>query len=87
MEGFPAMTQLNLPDQQSTFDETLLGAIDGTNRTFLILGPQPTGLDLWLNGLFLTLGLDYTLTGNTITLITPTAPQVTDILTSEVWTS
>jgi hypothetical protein len=61
--------------------ETPGGTIDGMNTTFTLLNP-PSGssLSLYLNGLYLTAGFDYTLSGNTITFVSGAQPQVGDQL-------
>jgi hypothetical protein len=78
---------LNLPVQLTTANSTITGAIDGVNRTFVLAGQTPTGQDLFWNGVFLTNGLDYVLSGNTVTLITTSIPSGTDIISARVWTS
>jgi Putative phage tail protein len=51
-------------------DETPTGAIDGTSTTYtLVRTPSPsTSLDLYRNEAWQSQGLDYTLSGNTITI-------------------
>jgi len=62
--------------------ETPSGAINGANGTFtLSQTPSPsTSLEAFRNGLLLSAGVDYTLSGAVITFIT-VVPQATDTLT------
>jgi hypothetical protein len=76
---------LNLPVQQSTSGGSISGAVNGTNRTFTLSGVQPTGVDLFWNGVFQTNGIDYTWSANTLTMISG-PPNTGDILTARVWT-
>ena len=76
---------LNLPVQQTTADGSISGAIDGSNRTYVLSGVQQKGMDLFWNGLMLTNGIDYSITNNTLTMLTATAPAVSDILSARVW--
>ena len=76
---------LNLPIQQTTANGSITGAINGSNRTFTLSGTQPTGMDFFWNGQFLTVGVDYSLSGNTITMLTGAAPSGADILTARIW--
>lgn len=57
------------------------GPIDGTNTAFAIPSlPIPANsLNVWLNGLLLVQGTDYSIIGDTITMLT-FVPQVTDSL-------
>lgn len=60
--------------------ETPGGAIDGTNTTFTLANtPLGSSMLLFLNGLYMTPGFDYTLTGSTITF-TASVPQPGDSL-------
>ncbi len=73
------------PQQQlPTFadSEVPVGPVDGTNRTFqLAFQPAPpTSLILTRNGLVMKRGLDYSLSGKTITFIVEQTPQVGDVL-------
>jgi hypothetical protein len=58
------------------------GAINGANTVFsLVNSPSPAGsLDLYLNGLLMDQGGDYTLSNNIITFITASTPQSGDTL-------
>lgn len=62
--------------------ESPTGTVNGTNLTFVLSQtPAPsTSLSLYRNGLAIRQGLDYTLSGNTITFVQAAAPQSGDIL-------
>ncbi len=62
--------------------EAPAGAINGANTAFtLAFTPSPAAsLELYLNGLRLDDGIDYTLSGNSITFFTGSIPQTGDIL-------
>jgi hypothetical protein len=62
--------------------ETPSGAIDGVNAVFTIAGtPSPAqSLELFRNGLFLSVGIDYSLSANSITFFTGAVPQTGDLL-------
>lgn len=62
--------------------ETPSGSIDGVNGTFtLSQTPSPsTSLAVYRNGLRMMAGVDYTLSGATITLATGLVPQTSDTL-------
>jgi hypothetical protein len=64
--------------------ETPGGLINGTNTTFTLLyTPSPIGsFYLYRNGLLMALGVDYSLTTNSILFFAGSAPQVGDILTA-----
>jgi len=61
-------------------EEVPSGAINGTNTTFtLSVAPSPAlSLEFYKNGLLMTAGIDYTLSGATITTAAP--PQAGDLL-------
>ncbi|HML15470.1 MAG TPA: hypothetical protein VK419_00530 [Bryobacteraceae bacterium] len=63
-------------------DETPSGAINGSNTSFtLVNAPSPpASLSLYLNGLLMTQGIDYTLSGNAISFLTASTPQSGDLL-------
>ncbi len=65
--------------------ETPLGTVDGANATFTLgAAPNPAGsLKLFRNGLLQKQGLDYTLTGNTITFLGAAIPQPGDVLLAD----
>jgi hypothetical protein len=67
---------------QFSDNETPSGTINGTNPVFTLLAaPSPaTSLQLYLNGLRMDPGVDFSLTGSTITFITASTPQTGDIL-------
>lgn len=62
--------------------ETPAGTVNGTNTAFTLqYAPSPTGsLDLYRDGLLLTQGSDYILTGNTIEYFLLSTPQPGDIV-------
>lgn len=62
--------------------ETPAGAVDGTNAVFgLNYGPSPANsLRLYRNGILLKTGVDYTLSGNTVTFLTQAKPEAGDVL-------
>jgi len=62
--------------------ETPSGAVDGSNAVFTLAhAPDPQqGLILFRNGVAQKRGLDYTLSGNTITFIPEAVPQPGDVL-------
>ena len=58
------------------------GSINGSNAAFtLAFTPSPAGsLELYLNGLRQDAGVDFTLSGNTVTFLTASTPQSGDLL-------
>ncbi len=62
--------------------ETPSGTVDGSNTTFTLSSPpSPTAsLALFRNGVLQKQGLDYTLSGNTITFRLAATPQADDLL-------
>lgn len=66
------------PDLYKSF---VLSGVDGLNTTFT-LPISPTALKLFLNGLLLNQGSDFSLSGSTITFVAP--PQLGDLLVA--WT-
>ncbi len=64
--------------------ETPAGSINGSNSTFTLANtPSPAAsLALSLNGLRMSPAVDFTITGNTISFLTPSTPQTGDILTA-----
>ena len=62
--------------------ETPSGAINGANATFtLAFTPSPTSsVQLYLNGLRMQQGLDYTITASTITFLSASIPQSGDVI-------
>lgn len=64
-----------------TFNETPAGTINGTNPTFTLQNPPLAGtLLLYVDGLLMTVGDDYTLASLTITFLTGAIPQTGDII-------
>src|ERR1700722_1776805 len=64
--------------------EVPAGTVDGSNTAFPLANvPNPSAsLELFRNGLLLTQGGDYTLSGNAITFLTGAAPQPSDVLSA-----
>jgi hypothetical protein len=62
--------------------ETPSGTINGVNVAFtLVQAPNPSAsLGVYLNGIHLEAGLDYTLSSNSITFIAGVVPQTGDVL-------
>ncbi len=58
------------------------GSINGSNTTFTLANsPSPVAsLDLFLNGLLMKAGVDFTLAANTISFLTASTPQAGDLL-------
>lgn len=69
---------------QFAYNETPGGMIGG-NATFTLAHPPNPPASLWLvrNGLVLTSGTDYNLTGNTITFLTGSLPVVGDVVVAK----
>ncbi len=61
--------------------ETPAGLVNGSNQVYTLAAtPLPaTTLSLYLNGVYLSAGVDYTITGNTITFIAGVTPQSGDV--------
>ncbi len=62
--------------------ETPNGAVNGSNNTFALAQPPTpaSSLEVYRNGLLQRSGVDYTLTGSTITFLTGATPQTGDLL-------
>jgi hypothetical protein len=62
--------------------ETPVGAINGSNATFsLAFTPSPsTSVQLYLNGLRMDQGVDYTISGAIVTFLSLSVPQTGDLL-------
>lgn len=60
------------------FGETPAGAVNGSNTVFLLTNPPRTGVAIYQNGSRLTLTIDYSIVGKTITMVT--APTGGDVL-------
>jgi hypothetical protein len=73
---------VSIPGVGFVDQETPSGAINGVNTTFtLSQTPSPsTSLAVYRNGLRLSSGVDYTLSGAVITFLTGLAPQISDTL-------
>lgn len=63
-------------------EEIPSGTVNGSNTSFtLVNAPSPAAsLDLYLNGLLMKQGTDYTLSGNGIAFLTASTPQSGDLL-------
>ncbi len=61
------------------YNETPTGSVNGTNKIFTLAHSSVgNSLELYVNGQFMTLNEDYTLSGATITLVT--APPTTSVI-------
>lgn len=72
--GLPFVAFYVVTPDDITFvsDETPGGTINGSNDTFTLAGTPTSGsLMLFMNGQFLTQGVDYTVSGSTITFASP----------------
>jgi hypothetical protein len=69
--------------------QTPTGATNGVNNTFTVSQtPSPsTSLSVFLNGLLMSVGVDYTLSGTAITFLPASVPQPGDILLCSFRTS
>lgn len=63
-------------------NEVPAGLINGTNVTFTLANPPApsTSLQIFRNGVFQKPGLDYNLSGNTVTFTAGAIPQTSDVL-------
>ncbi len=75
----------SLPGVTFIDQETPSGTIDGTNGTFTLANqPNPsTSLTIYLNGLHLMLGVDYSFSGSTLTFFPASTPQPGDVLIAD----
>jgi len=73
----------SLPNVGFVDQETPSGTIDGVNSSFITsqVPNPPTSLTLFLNGIRMTTGVDFTFSNNTISFLTGLQPQPGDILT------
>lgn len=82
ISNYRYVSQQSTPGQTVRFADDIVpsGAIDGSNVVFTLpQAPNPQdSLDLFLNGIRLTEGIAYTLSGATITYETAYTPQVGD---------
>jgi hypothetical protein len=63
--------------------ETPGGTLDGVNTSFTLANtPSGSSLQFFRNGLYQTSGIDYTLTGSTVTFTIAATPQPGDVLTA-----
>ena len=75
----------NVPIQYSTANGTILPAPDGVTTVFVLITGVTTFAVVSLNGVTLTLGIDYTILGNQVTLIGGVIPTATDTITCEAY--
>jgi hypothetical protein len=73
---------VSIPGVGFVDQETPTGAANGVNTTFALSQiPSPSlSLMVFLNGLLMSVGVDYTLSGSTLTFLTASVPQSGDIL-------
>jgi hypothetical protein len=73
---------VSIPGVGFVDQQTPTGAINGVNTAFtLTQAPSPSAsLTVFLNGLLMSAGVDYTLSGSTITFATASVPHTGDIL-------
>jgi hypothetical protein len=64
------------------YDAPLTGTLDGTNAVFSlpVASSQPASMIVWRNGIKLTQGTDYTLSGATVTFAAGAIPQPGDLM-------
>lgn len=69
--------------------ETPSGAINGTNTVFTLSGsPSPAlSLELYRNGIYLTQGIDYSLSANSITMLAGATPTPGDVFVARYRTA
>lgn len=70
------------PQQFSSTDGTITGAIDGVNAVFL-LGVVLRRTSVWKNGLLMTLNTDCAAGGRSIVFLAGRIPQAGDVITVE----
>ncbi len=73
-------------DMASFTDETPTGTVNGVNPTF-VLSLIPTQLILSVDGLVMTEGVDYTLSGVTITFLTASIPTTNAVIRAYIYRS
>ena len=73
---------VSIPGVGFVDQETPSGTVNGVNATFTTSQtPAPTtSLAVYRNGLLMSSGIDYTLSGATITFLTASVPQTSDTL-------
>ncbi len=76
----------NMPVQLTSANGGITGALNGSNRTFVLTGISATSVEFFWNGLLMTPGLDYVRSGNTVTMIAG-PPNSADVVSAAVWTS
>ncbi len=74
-----------LPGVTFVDQETPSGTIDGVNGTFTLANPPnpSTSLTIYLNGLHMMLGVDFSFSGSTITFFSASTPQPGDVLIAD----
>ena len=80
--GVGGTTQIST--QFSTADGTITGTIDGVNTLFYLSLGGVTSAIVYLNGLTMTEGVDYTRVTNEITFLSGSIPQTGDTVTADV---
>lgn len=60
-----------IPGQFSTATGTIFGAVDGLNKSFAVPVFNPPAKMVFVNGVLSTPGLDYSVSGFTLTFVTP----------------
>jgi len=63
---------------------TIVGSIDGVNTVFYII-VGVLSFTLYKNGVYQTLGVDYTAVNNQITFLAASIPQSGDVITAEAY--
>lgn len=61
-------------------DEVPAGAVDGLNTTFTCASATPQGLEVFRNGIRENVGVDYLVSGGTVTFLAVAIPQTGDLL-------
>jgi hypothetical protein len=77
-----AYYRVNGPTQIVYFSdsETPAGLINGLNTSFTVANTPTSGLRVYKNGVLLTNGADYTVSGSTLTFTNTAIPNPTDTL-------
>ena len=74
----------HVPIQYATSAGTIVGSIDGVNTVFYII-VGVLSFTLYKNGVYQTLGVDYTAVNNQITFLAASIPQSGDVITAEAY--
>jgi hypothetical protein len=75
----------SVPIQYSTANGTIVPAPDGVATTFVLVTGITAFAVVSLNGVTLTLGIDYTILGNSVTFINGVVPRTGDYVTCEAY--